>query len=79
MQQLVLLHCRNNHKNDIELLERGRRNVATKEQLDYITGKRYEAQKNIELVRDQKGVFKSDAPPVDILPMDDQGSSSRSD
>jgi hypothetical protein len=53
--------------------------VATKEQLDYITGKRYEAQKNIELVRDQKGVFKSDAPPVDILPMDDKGSSSRSD
>ena len=53
--------------------------MATKEQLDYITGKRYEAQKNIELVRDQKVVFKSDAPPVDILPMDDKGSSSRSD
>jgi hypothetical protein len=47
--------------------QRGRRNVATKEQLDYISGKRYEAQKNIDMRRDEKGHFKSDAPYRDNL------------
>lgn len=47
--------------------QRGRRNVATKEQLDYISGKRYEAQKNIDKARDQKGVFKVNAPYLDSL------------
>jgi hypothetical protein len=42
--------------------QKGRRNVATKEQQDYISGKRYEAQKNIDRERDRKGVFISDAP-----------------
>lgn len=42
--------------------QKGRRNVATKQQLDYISGKRYEAQKNINRLRDEKGVFKAGAP-----------------
>lgn len=42
--------------------QKGRRNVATREQQDYISGKRYEAQKNINRERDKKGVFISDAP-----------------
>lgn len=41
--------------------QKGRRN-ATKEQKDYISGKRYEAQKNVNRARDEKGVFKSNAP-----------------
>lgn len=47
--------------------QRGRRNVATKEQRDYISGKRYEAQKNIDVRRDEKGHFKSDVPHRDNL------------
>ena len=50
--------------------QRGRRNVATKEQLDYISGKRYEAQKNINRLRDEKGVFKSSAPSRTFNEMD---------
>ncbi len=38
------------------------RNVATKEQLDYISGKWYQAQRNIDRARNQKGVFISNAP-----------------
>lgn len=49
--------------------QRGRRN-ATKEQRDYISGKRYEAQKNINRLRDKKGVFISDAPGTDNLYLD---------
>lgn len=47
--------------------QRGRRNVATKEQRDYISGKLYEAQKNIDVRRDEKGHFKSDVPHRDNL------------
>ncbi len=49
----------------------GRRNVATKEQQDYISGKRYEAQKNINRARDKNGVFKSCAPGADNMHLDD--------
>ena len=56
--------------------QRGRRNVATKEHLDYISGKRYEAQKNINLLRDEKGVFKSCAPGPDDLVVDKSHASS---
>jgi hypothetical protein len=42
--------------------QKGRRNVATHEQQAYLSGKRYEAQKNINILRDDKGVFKSNAP-----------------
>lgn len=42
--------------------QKGRRNVATQAQRDYISGKKYEAQKIINKRRDEKGVFKSDAP-----------------
>ena len=48
----------------------GRRNVATKEQLDYISGKRYDAQKNINRHWDEKGVFKSSAPSRTFNEMD---------
>ena len=37
----------------------GRRNVATKEQLDYISGKRYEAQKNIDKFKGNQYTKKS--------------------
>ena len=57
--------------------QRGRRNVATKEQLDYISGKRRGAQKNIDKMRDEKGVFIPNAPPVDDLPMDDSARKSK--
>lgn len=42
--------------------QKGRRNIATLEQQEYISGKRYNAQKNINRVRDESGVFKSNAP-----------------
>lgn len=42
--------------------QKGRRNVATKEQQDYISGKRYEAQKNINRKRNIRGVFLSNDP-----------------
>lgn len=51
--------------------QKGRRNVATKEQQDYLSGKRYEAQKNINRIRDENGVFKSDAPCQDNMDMDE--------
>jgi len=51
--------------------QKGRRNVATKEQRDYISGKRYEAQKNINRARDKNGVFKSCAPGADNMHLDD--------
>jgi hypothetical protein len=51
--------------------QKGRRNVATKEQQDYISGKRRGAQKNIERARDANGLFKSDAPAVEKMPMDE--------
>jgi hypothetical protein len=48
--------------------QKGRRNVATEEERNYISGKRHEAQKNINRKRDEKGVFKSDAPrPEDMF------------
>lgn len=42
--------------------QRGRRNVATKEQLDYISGKKYEATKNIERRRDEAGRLLPESP-----------------
>ncbi len=48
--------------------QKGRRN-ATKEEKDFISGKRYEAQKNINRRRDAKGVFESDAPYPDNMDM----------
>lgn len=59
--------------------QRGRRNVATKEQLDYISGKRYEAQKNINRLRDEKGVFIANAPGTDNLHLDESGKRLRQD
>ena len=50
--------------------QRGRRNVATEEQRDYISGKRRAAQKNIDLARDRRGVFKSNAPAPDNMVLD---------
>jgi len=42
--------------------QKGRRNVATEAQQTYISGKRYEAQKNINRQRDEHGLFKAVAP-----------------
>jgi len=50
----------------------GRRN-ATKEQRDYISGKRYEAEKIIRRRRDEKGQFKSNAPSTEKLYPDEGG------
>lgn len=52
--------------------QRGRRNVATKEQQDYISGKRYEAEKNITRIRGENGIFKSNAPSTDNLHLDEE-------
>lgn len=52
--------------------QEGRRNVATQKQQDYLSGKRYEAQKNINRQRDAKGVFKSNAPCQDNMDMDER-------
>lgn len=51
--------------------QKGRRNVATKEQLAYLSGKRYEAQKNINRQRDENGLFKANAPAAENQQMDD--------
>lgn len=51
--------------------QKGRRNIATDEQLDYISGKRREAQKNINRARSANGVFKSNAPSALKLRMDE--------
>lgn len=50
--------------------QRGRRNVATEEQRDYVSGKRRAAQKNIDLARDRRGLFKSNAPAPDNMVLD---------
>jgi len=50
--------------------QKGRRNVATKEQQDYLSGKRRTAQLNIDRARDEKGVFISNAPSEENMGMD---------
>lgn len=50
--------------------QKGRRNVATSEQRDYISGKRRAALKNINRARDESGVFKSCAPSTENMVVD---------
>jgi hypothetical protein len=53
--------------------QRGRRNV-TKEQRDYISGKRYQAQRNIDRRRDKTGIFISNAPTEHFTQLDNKRS-----
>lgn len=50
--------------------QKGRRNIATQAQRDYISGKKYEAQMAIQRRRDANGVFKSNAPEGKNCPVD---------
>jgi len=50
--------------------QKGRRNVATKKQQDYISGKRRTAQQNVDRARDVKGIFIANAPSEENIGMD---------